>query len=169
LGGKRVAISASGGRVVAGQHMKFTPLIAMMTTAATMLGPACADADDIALSLVHPKGRVDIPVSAVQRVDARATTSVRIPQTVEVREYPHPYVEVCFAKDIEERICQLTRQIVDEPLAIVIDCNIVSEPIVMEPLCANPCIRVSANDVAEARALAQRIRKGTNRACALSN
>jgi hypothetical protein len=88
-----------------------TAAAAMMMTVA-ILRPACANAEDIALSLVNPKGRIDVPVSAVRGVEARATFNVRIPQTGEVREYPDPYVEVCFAKDIEERICRLTRQIV---------------------------------------------------------
>lgn len=140
--------------------------IAMMTAGAIM-GPAGADAEDIALSLVNPKGRVDIPVSAVHRVDAWATVKLRIQGTGEEREYPHPYVSVCFAKDVEERICELTGKIVGEPLAVVIDCGVVAKPIVNEPLCGNSCFQISASNVFEANALAQRIRKG-NRACAPS-
>jgi hypothetical protein len=141
---------------------------AAIVVALATLWPAGANAEDIALSLVHPKGRVDVPVSAVRGVEPSATFKVRIPQTGEVREYPHPYVLVCFAKDIEEHICRLPRQIVGEPLAIVINCGIVSEPIVEEPLCGNPCFQISASDILEANALAQRIRKG-NRACAPSS
>jgi hypothetical protein len=141
-----------------------TAAAAVMVTVAT-LWPVCADAEDIAMSLVNPKGRIDVPVSAVRGVETSAAFKVRIPQIGEVREIPHPYVEVCFAKDIEERICLLTRQIVGEPLAIVINCGVVSEPIVNEPLCGNPCFQISASDLLEANALAQRIRKG-NRACA---
>jgi preprotein translocase subunit SecD len=140
---------------------------AVMVTAA-ILRPACAHAEDIALSLVNPKGRIDVPVGAVLQVDAWATTKVRIQGTGEMREYPHPYVFVCFAKDVSDRVCQLTRQIVGEPLAIVIDCVTVSKPVVNEPLCEDSCFRISANDALEANALAQRIRKGTNRACAPS-
>jgi hypothetical protein len=64
--------------------------------------------------------------------------------------------------------CELTGQIVGEPLTILINCGVVSEPIVNEPLCGNPCFRISASDALEANALAQRIRKG-NRACAPSS
>jgi preprotein translocase subunit SecD len=156
-------------QALAGQQMRFKRLVAMMTAAATGLGTGFANAEDIAVSLVHPKGRIDIPVSAVGRVDASAKIAFRNTETGEVHEYPNPHVDVCYAKDIQERVCQLTQQIVGEPLAIVIDCETVSRPIVREPLCAHPCFQISANDIAEATALAKRIRSGTNRACAPSS
>jgi preprotein translocase subunit SecD len=145
--------------------MRFTRLIAMITAAAAGFGPAFVSAEDIALSFVHPKGRIDIPLSAVSRVEAAATIAFRNSETGEVHEYANPHVEVCFAKDVRERICQLTRQIVGEPMEIVIDCKTVSKPIVREPLCTQPCFQMSASDLAEATSLAQRIRSGTNRAC----
>jgi hypothetical protein len=144
-----------------------TAAAVMMTVA--ILRPAGANAEDIALSLVNPKGRIDVPVSAIRGVDAWPTTKVRIKGTEVVHEYPLPYVAVCFTKEVRERVCELTRRIVDEPLAIVVDCNVISEPIVMEPLCTNSCFQISVGDVADATALAQRIRKGTNRACAPSS
>jgi preprotein translocase subunit SecD len=156
-------------QALAGQQMRFKRLIAMMTAAATGLGTGLANAEDIALSLVHPKGRIDIPVSAVGRVHASAKFAVRNTETGEVHEYPDPYVEVCYAKDIQESICQLTQKIIGEPMAIVVDCDTISRPIVREPLCARPCFQISAKDIAEATALAKRIRNGTNRACAPSS
>lgn len=57
--------------------MRSMVLIAMMTAAAAGLGPAVANAEDIALSLLHPKGRVDVPVSAIRRVEAQATFAFR--------------------------------------------------------------------------------------------
>jgi preprotein translocase subunit SecD len=149
--------------------MRFKLLIVMMTVAATGFGTGFASAEDIALSLVHPKGRIDIPVGAVGRIDASATIAFRNTETGKVHEYPNPHVDVCYAKDIQERICQLARQIVGEPMAIMIDCETVSRPIVREPLCVHPCFEISANDIAEATALAQKIRRGTNRACAPSS
>jgi preprotein translocase subunit SecD len=149
--------------------MRFTRLIVLMTAASIGLAPAFAEADDIALSLVHTRGRVDVPISAISAVDASATIAFRNTETGEVHKYPDPHVEVCFAKDIRERICQLTRQIVGEPMEILIDCVSVSKPIVREPLCTRPCFQISADDLAGANALAQRIRSGTSRVCASSN
>jgi hypothetical protein len=148
--------------------MRIISIIATMAMAAAVMGPFGAHAEDIALSLVNPKGRVDIPVSAVQRVEARATFAYRIQGTEAVHEDPSPRVEVCFAKDIRERVCELTRKIVGEPLAIEVDCGTIARPIVRQTLCDIPCFEISANDIAEANALAQRILKGTNRACAPS-
>jgi preprotein translocase subunit SecD len=147
--------------------MSFTRLIATITVATTILGSAFANAEEIALSLVHPKGRIDSPVSAVRRVDALATIEFHNTETGEVHEYPHPHVDVCFAKDIAERMCQLTRQIVGEPMEIVVDYETILKPIVREQLCG-PCFQISADDLAAASALAQRIRRGTNRICAPS-
>ena len=66
--------------------MSFTRLIVTITVASTALGSAFANAEEIALSLVHPKGRIDIPVSAVSRVDALATITSRNTETGEVHE-----------------------------------------------------------------------------------
>jgi hypothetical protein len=78
--------------------MRIICIIATMAMAAAAMGPLGADAEDIALSLVNPKGRADIPISAVQRVEARATFAYRIQGTEAVHEDPSPRVEVCFAK-----------------------------------------------------------------------
>jgi preprotein translocase subunit SecD len=154
---------------VAEEWMRFTRKITTMAMAAAIMGQTGAKAEDIALSLVNPKGRIDVPVSALQQVEARATFAYRIQGTDDVHEVPSPGVDVCFTKDIRDRICELTRTIVGEPLAIVVDCGIVVEPIVNQALCNNPCFQISANDFAEANALAQRIRRGTNRTCAPSS
>ncbi len=148
--------------------MRFTRLIAMTMAAAAGFGPGCTNAEDIALSLVHPKGRVDVPVSALGDVEAEATFTFRNTETGRVHEYPDPHVYLCYSEDIQKRICELTRQIVGQPMEIVIDCTTISKPIVREPLCTSPCFQISANDLAEATSLAKRIRSGTNRACAPS-
>jgi preprotein translocase subunit SecD len=149
--------------------MKFKHLIAMMTAAATGMGTGFANAEDIALSLVHPKGRIDIPASAVGRVDASATFKFRNAETGKVREFPNPHLTICYTKEIQERVCELTQQIIGEPMAIVVDCETVSKPIVREPLCAHLCFDISNDDMAYATALAKRIRNGSNRACAPSS
>lgn len=133
------------------------------------MGSARALADDIALSLVNPNGRVDIPASAITEVEARATIEYRNTETGKIFGHEDPHVELCYTEDIRRRVCQLTRQIVEQPMAIVINCEVVTKPIVHEPLCGSPCFSVSAADMAEANALAQQIRRGTNRACAPSS
>jgi preprotein translocase subunit SecD len=156
-------------QALAGQQMRLKHLVAMMTAAATGLGTGFANAEDIALSLVHPKGRIDIPVSAIGRVHAYDKIVFRNKETGEIHEYADPHVEVCYANDIQDRICRLTQQIIGEPLQIVIGCETVSKPVVREPLCVHSCFKISSSDIAEATALAKRIRSGTNRACAPSS
>jgi hypothetical protein len=152
----------------AGRRMRSVRLIAILTALASGIGCAGAHAEDIALSLVHPKGRVDVPLSALGGVNAAATTPLRNAETGQVHDYPGARVELCFAADIRERVCALTRQIVGEPMEIVVDCATISKPIVREPLCTRPCLQISTGDLAEATALAKRIRSGTNRDCTAS-
>jgi preprotein translocase subunit SecD len=124
-----------------------------------------AMADDIALSLVHGQNRIDIPVSAIRRIEAHATQTFVVTETKQKREFPLPHVNLCYAADIQKRICQLTRRIVEQPMDIIVDCETISKPVVREPLCG-PCLQLSANDFTEANALAQRLKTGSNRRCA---
>lgn len=122
-------------------------------------------ADEIALSLVHAHSRIDIPVSAIQRIEAFATQTFIITETKEKREFQSPHVDLCYAADIEKRICQLTRRVVEQPMDLVADCETISRPVVREPLCG-PCLKISANTFREANELAQRLKTGSNRRCA---
>lgn len=135
-----------------------------LTIAAVVLGCGCvpAEAEDIALSLVHQQGRVDIPMSAIRRIEARALTTFMMTETRKRREYSAPHVEVCFTTAIRKEICRLTQRIVAEPMEIVAGCKLVSKPVVREPLCTQPCFQISVNDFTEAKDLAEALRAGTN-------
>jgi hypothetical protein len=132
------------------------------------VGQTRAQAEEIAVSFVHPKGRVDIPVSALDRVQAYPTFKSRNSETGAIREFPGPHVEICVTKEFNERICDLTKNVVGEATAVVVDCETVTNPVVREPLCTHSCFDIGADDLEEANALAQRIRRGSNRACAPS-
>jgi preprotein translocase subunit SecD len=146
--------------------MKSLWLIATVLAGTIVLESAPAIAEDIALSLVNPNGRIDIPAGAITRVEASATIAFRNAETKEIVEHPDPHVELCFSEEIRQQVCQLTQRIVDEPPAVVIDYETVTKPIVREPICRRPCFSISTADLAEAKAPAQRVRDGTNRACA---
>lgn len=130
-----------------------------------LCGALPAGADEIALSLIHRQSRIDIPASAIASIEAYATTTFVISETQERRDYPHPRVELCYTPEIQTQVCQLTRRIVELPMILVVDCEPVSMPVVREALCG-PCLQISANDIVEAKALAQRLRKGSSRRCA---
>jgi preprotein translocase subunit SecD len=151
-----------------GQIVRRTGAVLIIAAMIFGVGQSGAQAEEIAVSLVNPKGRIDIPVSAVVKVEASATIAFRNSETGKVWEHSDPHVDICVAEEFKARICELTTQSVGEVLAIVIDCETVTKPIVREPLCARSCFTVSANDLEEANALAQRMRRGSNRACAPS-
>jgi preprotein translocase subunit SecD len=130
-----------------------------LAAVAVALGCAMpAGAEDIALSLVHKADRVDIPLSAIRRIEAHAPAAN---ETRQPREFSLPHVEVCFTAAIRKGICRLTQHSVDEPMEIVAGCRLVSKPVVREPLCTQPCFHISVNDIAEAEELAQALRTGT--------
>jgi preprotein translocase subunit SecD len=58
----------------------------------------------------------------------------------------------------------LTRKIVGEALEVFVGGECVASPIVREPLCGEASFQISANDLAEAEALAQRLRIGWSKA-----
>lgn len=137
----------------------------LVLTAALVCRAVPAMADDIALSLVHGQNRIDIPVSALRRIEAHATQSFVNTETKQKREFRLPHVEFCYAADIQKRICRLTRRIVEQPMDLVVDCETISKPVVREPLCG-PCLQISANTFTDANAMAQRLKTGSNRRCA---
>ena len=137
----------------------------LILVATFVCGSVTAVAEGIALSLLHGQSRIDIPASAILRIEAQATISFINNETNERRDFPSPHVELCYTAEIQKRICQLTRQIIEQPMSFVVDCEIISRPVVREPLCGR-CLRISANDIFEANALAQRLKKGSNRRCA---
>lgn len=139
----------------------FSPILVATLVCAAV--PAVADG--IALSLLHGQSRIDIPASAILRIEAQATQTFFITETQQERVFQLPHVELCYTAEIQKRICQLTRQIIEQPMSIVVDCETVSRPVVREPLCGR-CLQISANDIFEANALAQRLKKGSNRRCA---
>jgi len=116
----------------------------------------------IALSLVHSRERIDIPVNAILCIEAHGEITFCERGTKKLWTFRHPHVEVCFAPTIHDRICRLTRQIVGEPMEIIVGGECVSQPIVREPLCGQR-FRISAYDLAEAHVLAHRLRTGWSR------
>ncbi len=107
----------------------------------------------LALSLVHPRERIDVPVAAIVRIVAYAERQGPWP-------FHNPHVGVWLVASIHERIYRLTRRIVDEPMDIVVCGECISSPVVREPLGPELPIRISAWDFAEAQALADLMRKG---------
>lgn len=127
-------------------------------------GRGHAPAARIALSIVHPRERIDIPVSEIVCIEAHEHSPPEEALTPGAWPMRHPCVEVSFTQPIRDRICQLTRQIVDEPMEIIVGGECVSSPIVREPLCTQASFYISASDFAEALALAHQMRTGWTRA-----
>lgn len=126
---------------------------------------ALAHAEDVALSLVNPAGRIDIPVSAIKSVEAFAKKTFRNTETGELHEFESPRVEICYAEDVRQRICELTRRIVGQPLEIVVACKTVAAPVIREALCSQACSAISQTYLSDAEALVQQIRNGMKAAC----
>jgi hypothetical protein len=88
----------------------------------------------IALSLVHRRGRIDIPVRDVLQIDARADETFYFPELRASRTYPGAHVKLTLKPDVRARLYRLTRDIVGDPLEILVAGEVISSPIVREPL-----------------------------------
>jgi hypothetical protein len=73
------------------------------------------DVERIALSLVHSRVRIDIPVTAIVLIEAFGEITFANQKSGEQRTVHHPHVEVSFTQEYLDRILRLTKQIVDQP------------------------------------------------------
>ena len=120
----------------------------------------CAPKQRIALSLVNPFGRIDVPLSAIFWIEAYGETTFA-DESGRILSFPLAHVAICVRPDFRERIFRLSRQIIGQTLDIVVGGKTVLSPVVREPLCcADNSFNLSANDFEEAQALAQLLRTG---------
>jgi hypothetical protein len=124
-----------------------------------------APPDRIALSLVHPRERIDIPIGAIPRIEVRGELALW--ESGKPWTCQRPWVEVWVRQPIRTRIWQLTKQIVGEPMEVVVAGECVVKPIIREPLGVQERLQISAWDLAEANALADRLRARWSRPCCL--
>jgi preprotein translocase subunit SecD len=113
----------------------------------------------IALSLVHPRERIDIPVKDVLKIEANAEQTF-LPELKASKINPRAHVRLEFKPDIRARIYRLTSQIVGEELQVVVAGEVVTRPIVREPLGIREGFSISAFDLEEAKALERKLREG---------
>jgi preprotein translocase subunit SecD len=113
----------------------------------------------IALSLVHPSGRIDIPVKDVLAIETRAGTDFSA-ETQTPQAIAAPHVRLEFTADIRARIHRLTAQIVGDELAIVVAGTVICRPLVREPLGRQGWFNIKVHDMGQARDLAARLREG---------
>ena len=112
-------------------------------------------ADRIALSLVHPRERIDIAISAIRWIEARRYKIHGSGKGSWISRYP--FVEICLAPYVGERIYRLTKQIVGESLEFLVNGESISKPVVREPLGIHESLAISLWDYEEAAALANRL------------
>ncbi len=125
-----------------------------------LFGRRQAGGSDIVLSFVHANGRVDVPATGIEHIEARSTTTFFDTETQRPMQFHTPKVEICLSRDFRDGLAQLTQRILDEPLDIVVGGNVIVSPIVREPFGTEGCFSISAFDVAEAEALAAKLRAG---------
>ena len=114
----------------------------------------------IALSLVHPRGRVDIPPGEVLEIEAKAEQTFFFSDTWTSKTYPLPHVRLSFTPRIGTLIHRLTSQIVGEPLDIVIAGKVVISPVMHEPGGLRESMSIGFCDLEDAQKLAAKLREG---------
>ena len=112
--------------------------------------------DRIALSLVHSIERIDVAISPIKWIEPRRFKLYGWGKNTWIAR--RPFVEICIAPYIRERIYRLCKQIVGDPLEIVLDGEGVVRQAVREPLGIHESISISQQDYEDAIALADRLR-----------
>jgi preprotein translocase subunit SecD len=114
----------------------------------------------IALSLVHPRERIDIPVRDVLSIKSRAEQTFFCPELQASRTHSAAHARLQFKPDVRARIWRLTSQIVGEAMQIVVADEVICRPVVREPLGLQEGFNISAYDMEEARTLAAKLQQG---------
>ncbi len=114
----------------------------------------------IAMSLVvFERKRLDVPVSGLMRVVPCATQTFADERGRPIT-FDIPHVEIWLTPNLQKRLRDFTRDLVGEVMEIHVGDKCISRPVVREPLGNEPSFRLSANDFAEAQALAATLRTG---------
>jgi preprotein translocase subunit SecD len=122
--------------------------------------PSGVQEERIAISfVVFERKRLDVPVSALMRVEARATQTFADERGRPIT-FDLPHVEIWLTPNLQKRLRDFTRDLVGEVTEIHVGDKCISRPVVREPLGNEPRFLLSANDFAEAQALAATVRTG---------
>jgi hypothetical protein len=112
--------------------------------------------EKIALSLVHPLGRIDVPVRAIHWIEACESFTILV--RGELHEWPGCHVAVSLRADMAMRLYKLTQQIVGDCLEIWVDGKCVSKPKIHQPVGWRGRFAISIWDFDKAQALAAAMR-----------
>lgn len=132
--------------------------VSLALAASLAIAARAVAADAPALSLVAENGRVDIEASQIVSIKTAPALYWLLQRA---QNPPRDTIELCFSDEIRARICDLTTANVGRPMAIEVGCQVVSKPIVREPICQQPCFQVSIGS--DARAADELVRKLTDR------
>lgn len=115
--------------------------------------------DRIAMSIVHPRERIDVALAQVLWIEVVPDVTFAAPDGT-LRTYAMPSVHIGLAPSICARLHRLTSVILQETMDLVVGCEVVSSPRVLEPIGAEQAISIGVYDVADAEALAAKLRQG---------
>jgi len=113
----------------------------------------------IAISLVHRRERIDIPVRDVLKIEALGEETFYFPEIRASKTYPFARIKLTFKPDVRARLYRLTRDIVGEPLEIVVAGEAICCPVVREPLGIQEAFNIHVNDLDEANEIVTKLRK----------
>ncbi len=131
--------------------------LALFLVLATVACSRATAADEAtAFTLYNKQGRVDIPAATMPRVTVSTA-------------YSRPSVLIEVGPREAEQLCSLTSRLIGQNLAIIVGCRVVSNPVVVSPLCGRGLQVLGSFTVADADQLAADIRRGSERCKKLSS
>ncbi|MFC0240144.1 hypothetical protein [Rhodopseudomonas telluris] len=130
-----------------------------MTNSLSVIAGGRSGPGRIAMSIVHPRERIDVTFDEVLAVEAVADYTFAVSDGTTMT-FASPHVEVTVAPHIGARLYRLTSHIIDEAADYVVGGEIVCSPIVREPIGLRGAFFISADSLADAEALAAKLRRG---------
>jgi hypothetical protein len=130
-----------------------------MTNSLSVIAGGRGGQDRIAMSIVHPRERIDVTLAQVLSIEVVPDVTFAAPDGM-LRTYAMPSVHIGLAPSICARLHRLTSVILQEKMDLVVGGEVVSSPRVLEPIGAEQAISIGVYDVADAEALAAKLRQG---------
>ncbi|WP_420131622.1 SecDF P1 head subdomain-containing protein [Rhodopseudomonas sp.] len=113
----------------------------------------------IALSLVHPRERIDVTIPQVLSITIVPDITFAVPDGT-LRTLAMPSVVLRLAPSICGRLHRLTSTILQEKMDIVVGGEVIASPRVLEPIGGDQAFSIGVYDLADAEDLAEKLRRG---------
>lgn len=137
----------------------------LSTLAAGVAFDRTSAADEIVMTIIYGIERIDVPAQDIRRIGAWPGGTIGSKQAERRIRTDRPTVEICFTKELRQKLCQATKRNIDQPIAIEAGCEIVYEGTSRRPFCSGSCLYLAFAAPQHVTYFAYRLEEGQNATC----